>query len=53
MHRNILLARKAINEREHCAHSFVANARASFDRSQQHRLVDLGLALPEAGDLIA
>jgi hypothetical protein len=53
MHRNNLLARKATTGRAHCAHSFNANARAIFDRSQGHWFVDRGIALPEAGDSIA
>jgi hypothetical protein len=53
MHRNNLLARKAITERAHRARSFVANTRAMFDRSQGYWFADHGLALPEAGDSIA
>jgi len=53
MHRNNLLARKAITERAHRAHSFVAIARAIVHRSQGYWFVDGGLALPEAGDSIA
>jgi hypothetical protein len=51
--RNILLARKAITERAHRAHSFVVDTRAIFDRSPGGGSVDHGLALPAAGDLIA
>jgi hypothetical protein len=51
--RNILLARKAITERAHRAHSFVVDTRAIFDRSPAMGLIDHGLALSAAGDLIA
>jgi hypothetical protein len=53
MHRNNLLARKAMTERALGAHTFVANARAISDRSQRCWFIDRGLALPEAGDSIA
>jgi hypothetical protein len=53
MHRNNLLARKAITERALSAHTFVADARAIFGRSQCYWFIDRGTALPEAGDSIA
>jgi hypothetical protein len=53
MQRNILLARKAIAERAHGAHSFVVDARLMLDRSQLSWFFGRGLALPVAGDLIA
>jgi hypothetical protein len=53
MNRNNLLAGKAITERALGAHSFAAFARPLIDRSPYTGLGDHGLALPEAGDLIA
>jgi len=53
MHRNNLLAGKAITERALGAHSFAAYARPLLDRSPLMGGGDHGLALPEAGDLIA
>jgi hypothetical protein len=51
--RNNLLARKAILERAHRAYSFVVIARAVVGRNPAFGSVGHGLALPEAGDLIA
>jgi hypothetical protein len=53
MQRNNLLARKAITERAHRAHSFVVDALPMLDRSQLSWLVGHGFALSVAGDLIA
>jgi hypothetical protein len=53
MHRNNLLAGKAIDERALSAQWFVAHAELFFDRSPSMGHGDRGRALPEAGDSIA
>jgi hypothetical protein len=53
MQRDILLARKPTSERALRAHSYGVDARAIFDRSPVIWLVDHGLALRAAGDLMA
>jgi hypothetical protein len=50
---NNLLADKAMTERVLSTHSFTAFARPLLDRSPLMVRGDHGVALPEAGDLIA
>jgi hypothetical protein len=52
-HHNNSLAGKAITQRAQCAHSFSAFARTLLDRRPLIGRGDHGVALPEAGDLIA
>jgi hypothetical protein len=52
MHRNHLLAGKAITQRERAARALTAFARRPLDRNPIAGRCD-GLALPEAGDSIA
>jgi hypothetical protein len=53
MHRNFLLASKAMTRRALCAAPFIADARPFIDRWPSIGRRDHGVALPEAGDSIA